>query len=66
MASLSKSPPEILLDVGGVGYQTNLPVMTRGTGLPAVGQEVPYYPLCGAKTRSCCMVLMLARRIAVS
>ncbi|WP_316673098.1 Holliday junction branch migration protein RuvA [uncultured Tolumonas sp.] len=35
---IEKSPPEILLDVGGVGYELQLP-MTCFYELPAIGQE---------------------------
>ena len=39
---VEKQPPEILLDVGGVGYELQLP-MTCFYELPAVGQPVTLF-----------------------
>ncbi|MBT0587558.1 Holliday junction branch migration protein RuvA [Alteromonas oceanisediminis] len=39
---LSKQPPEILLDVNGVGYEVQLP-MTSFYALPAVGQQATVF-----------------------
>jgi Holliday junction DNA helicase RuvA len=36
---LDKSPPQVLLDVGGVGYEIDVPMSTF-YGLPAVGHDV--------------------------
>ena len=37
-----KQPPELMLDVGGVGYELEAP-MTTFYGLPALGQEVTLF-----------------------
>ncbi|SVE45140.1 uncharacterized protein METZ01_LOCUS497994, partial [marine metagenome] len=37
-----KQPPELLLDVGGVGYELEAP-MTTFYDLPALGQEVTLF-----------------------
>lgn len=39
---LEKQPPEILLDVQGVGYELLLP-MTSFYGLPEIGQETTLF-----------------------
>ena len=54
-----KQPPEILVDVAGVGYEIHMP-MTSFYQLPAVGEEVVVsHILWFVKTPSCCLVLLI-------
>ena len=52
---LAKQAPEVIIDVGGVGYEVRVP-MTTIYQLPAVGEEtIILTTLWSEKMRSSCM-----------
>ena len=52
---LEKNPPQILLDVQGVGYELSVPMSTF-YNLPALHEKVVLHTqLIVAKTHICCM-----------
>jgi len=54
-----KQPPEILVDVAGVGYEIHMP-MTSFYQLPAVGEEVVVYThFVVREDAHCCLVLLI-------
>ena len=54
---LDKSPPQVLVDCSGVGYEVDVPMSTF-YNLPALGEQVTLLThFVDAKMPSCCLVL---------